>query len=31
MNRNELMIPAGTELVLELNRPMSEASRIAAQ
>ena len=31
MNRNELMIPAGTELVLELNRPMSEASRIAVQ
>jgi hypothetical protein len=31
MNRNELMIPAGTELILELNRPMSAASRTAAQ
>ena len=30
MNRNELMVPAGTELILELNRPMSEVSRIAA-
>jgi hypothetical protein len=31
INRNELMIPAGTELVLELNRPMSSASPIAVQ
>ena len=31
MNRNDLMIPAGTELILELNRPMSEVSRRAAQ
>jgi hypothetical protein len=31
MNHNDLMIPAGTELILELNRPMGEGSRIAAQ
>jgi hypothetical protein len=31
MNRNELTIPSGTELILELNRPMSTASRTAAQ
>lgn len=31
INRNELMIPTGTELILELNRPMSEGSRITAQ
>lgn len=31
INRNELTIPAGTELVLELNRPMSASSQTAAQ
>jgi len=31
INRNELTIPAGTELVLELNRPMSAGSRTTAQ
>lgn len=31
INRNELTIPAGTELVLELNRPMSAASRTVHQ
>jgi hypothetical protein len=31
INRNELTIPAETELILELNRPMSAASRTVAQ
>jgi hypothetical protein len=31
VNRNELMIPAGTELVLELNRPMSATSHASAE
>lgn len=31
INRNELTIPAGTELILELNRPMSASSRTVAQ
>lgn len=31
INRNELTIPAGTELILELNRPMSASSRTVTQ
>jgi hypothetical protein len=31
INRNDMTIPAGTELILELNRPMSAVSRTVAQ